>query len=241
MSANPIRSAISRYLISKAIRRSVKLVHACYAKDGLEATIDLLFTKECELVMPWQFKEELLALATRIEAQRPKVVMEIGTATGGTLLLSCLLAADDATLISVDLPEGDFGGGYPAWKLPLYSSFAKPGQRIHLIRGDSHSRDVHQQITGVLADRRIDYLFIDGDHTYEGVKQDFETYSALVDAHGLIAFHDIAPDRAPMPNHFVSVFWNEVKQRYTHREFIKHGAEQSKWGLGLLSVDGSAI
>jgi hypothetical protein len=33
-------------------------------------------------------------------------------------------------------------------------------------------------------------LFIDGDHRYEGVRRDFEMYSPLVGAGGLIAFHD---------------------------------------------------
>jgi len=37
----------------------------------------------------------------------------------------------------------------------------------------------------------LDFLFIDGDHTYEGVKRDFEMYSPLVRNGGIIAFHDI--------------------------------------------------
>jgi hypothetical protein len=36
-------------------------------------------------------------------------------------------------------------------------------------------------------------LFIDGDHTYEGVRRDFEMYSPLVRKGGIIAFHDIYP------------------------------------------------
>lgn len=156
------------------------------------------------------------------------------------MLTWCLAADDNATLISLDLPDGPFGGGYPDWKSRLYRSFAKPGQTIHLIRGDSHSASIHQQVVRILDGRKVNYLFIDGDHTYEGVKQDFETYSKLVDPHGLIAFHDIAPDRAKVPNHFVSVFWNEVKGRYAHEEFIRN-PEQSKWGLGLISLDGMGV
>jgi len=33
-------------------------------------------------------------------------------------------------------------------------------------------------------------LFPDGDHSYEGVKRDFEMYSPLVRPGGIIAFHD---------------------------------------------------
>jgi len=36
----------------------------------------------------------------------------------------------------------------------------------------------------------IDLLFIDGDHSYEGVKKDFELYSKLVSEHGMILIHD---------------------------------------------------
>jgi len=41
--------------------------------------------------------------------------------------------------------------------------------------------------------KRGDFLFIDGDHTYEGVEGDFEMYSPLVRRGGIIAFHDIVP------------------------------------------------
>jgi len=37
---------------------------------------------------------------------------------------------------------------------------------------------------------KIDLLFIDGDHSYEGVKKDFDLYSKIVSPHGLILIHD---------------------------------------------------
>lgn len=40
----------------------------------------------------------------------------------------------------------------------------------------------------------IDILWIDGDHSYKGSKQDFESYSELVDDNGLIFMHDTAPN-----------------------------------------------
>jgi predicted O-methyltransferase YrrM len=41
-----------------------------------------------------------------------------------------------------------------------------------------------------------DFLFIDGDHTYQGVKQDFQMYSPLVKKGGIVAFHDIVKQYA---------------------------------------------
>jgi hypothetical protein len=42
----------------------------------------------------------------------------------------------------------------------------------------------------VREDITIDLLFIDGDHSYEGVKKDFDLYSKLVSPHGIILIHD---------------------------------------------------
>jgi hypothetical protein len=42
----------------------------------------------------------------------------------------------------------------------------------------------------VKQDIQIDFLFIDGDHSYEGVKTDFELYSKLLSDQGIIAIHD---------------------------------------------------
>lgn len=39
-------------------------------------------------------------------------------------------------------------------------------------------------------DIKIDFLFIDGDHSYEGVKKDFELYSKIISDNGVIVLHD---------------------------------------------------
>ena len=42
----------------------------------------------------------------------------------------------------------------------------------------------------VIQDIKIDVLFIDGDHSYEGVKLDFELYSKILSPKGIILIHD---------------------------------------------------
>jgi hypothetical protein len=42
----------------------------------------------------------------------------------------------------------------------------------------------------VIQDIKIDVLFIDGDHSYEGVKLDFELYSKIMSPKGIILIHD---------------------------------------------------
>ena len=49
-----------------------------------------------------------------------------------------------------------------------------------------------KKIKEVLNNGKIDFLFIDADHSYKGVKKDFKMYSPLVRLGGIIAFRDIA-------------------------------------------------
>jgi hypothetical protein len=46
----------------------------------------------------------------------------------------------------------------------------------------------------VIQDIKIDLLFIDGDHSYEGVKNDFELYKNIISNHGIIIIHDTDGD-----------------------------------------------
>jgi predicted O-methyltransferase YrrM len=173
----------------------------------------------------------LVLLAGEIEKLIPKTIVEIGTANGGTLFMSTRLAADNALIISIDLPGGEFGGGYPDWKIPIYKSFAKANQTIELIRGDSHSEQTFEKLKSLLNGREIDYLFIDGDHTYDGVKKDFEKYQPLVKKNGIIALHDIVVHKGSKCD--VHRFWNEVKQNYEYQEFVKDW-NQNCFGIGVI-------
>ena len=145
-----------------------------------EQILDMLFRNEFALIQPWQFKGEFLKLLKQFYSAQPGFVMEIGTANGGTLFAHCKLALKNATVISVDLPGGKFGGGYPDWKVPVYNEFARSEQQLHLFRANSHEETTVSKIKNILAGNELDYLLIDGDHTYEGVKKDFDLYSPFV-------------------------------------------------------------
>ena len=157
---------------------------------------------------------------------------QIGTASGGTLFLFSNIT-QAKKIVSIDLPSGLFGGGYPRWKIPLFKSFSKRNT-ISLLRADSHSEETALKLKKILNGSKIDFLFIDGDHTYEGVKKDFEIYSPLVKEGGIIAFHDIA-QHDPVSVCHVDRFWSEVKQHYTNKEIIEN--KNQKWaGIGVLFV-----
>ena len=170
-----------------------------------------------------------------LEKVRPKYVLEIGTAQGGTLLLWVQVATDDALIISIDLPGGPFGGGYPLLKRLTYRSFRRNKQRIVLIRADSHHKDTLKKVRNILGGAKLDFLFVDGDHSYEGVKKDFEMYSSLVRRGGIIAFHDIVPGSSELVGG-VPRFWREVKEKYRFREIVKSWS-QGGFGIGVVYWD----
>lgn len=182
-----------------------------------------------------QLPSELTALGEILAALRPKCALEMGTAQGGTLLFLTKLASPNATILSIDLPSGKFGGGYTRRRGWFYMRFAHRRQRVHLLRGDSHANEILGHVKGVLPGGALDYVFIDGDHSYEGVRQDFETYAPLVRRGGVIAFHDIA-EGPPQSVGGVPRFWREVKSRYRHTELI-WDRNQVGYGIGVLYIE----
>lgn len=207
--------------------------------DTLIHSIDFIFERTNNYFQPIQIKSEALSLLYLVETKKPKIVMEIGTAFGGMLFLFARAAQQDSIIISIDLPGGNFGAGYPWWKIPLYKAFAGKGQKIFLIRANSHSDNTYRIIENILQGDKIDFLFIDGDHSYKGVKRDFEMYIQLVNSKGLIAFHDIISNTKndySDPTIQVDKFWQEIKDRYSHQEFVE-SYYQNKAGIGVLELE----
>ena len=163
-------------------------------------------------------------------------VCEIGTLRGGTLFVWCQLATPSARVISIDLPGGGFGGGYDERALPFFDAFRKPGQRLTCLRGSSHDERIRDDFRRALGDRPLDFLFIDGDHSYEGVKRDFGYYSRFVRSGGFVAFHDIVA-RPQFPDIEVPRFWGELKSSFHGcLEFITHDTPAGPIGIGLVRM-----
>jgi predicted O-methyltransferase YrrM len=178
---------------------------------------------------PIQEISELVPLLDEVKTLRPQTVLEIGTHRGGTLYLWTRLAQPDATLVSIDLPGGKFGGGYSPFRIPIYRRFARDRQQLRLLRANSHAPATFDETKQLFSNRPIDFLFIDGDHTYDGVKQDWQMYSPLVRPGGLIVFHDIAGEYADTD---VKSFWDSLKPNHIHREYIANPG--GKFGIGVI-------
>src|SRR6266852_5091273 len=186
--------------------------------ESLEEIIDYCVDRP---VLMGQVRSEVLELGNLLKGFAPRRSLEIGTNYGGTLFLLCAVSPPQARIISVDLPSGAFGGGYPRRKIPIFRRFPRFGQQLHLIRANSHFAETKEQVLRVLQGERLDYLFIDADHSYEGVLRDFQMYAPLVRSGGMVAFHDIVTHKQGTPCE-VEGFWNEIKQKYQHREFVEH-------------------
>jgi predicted O-methyltransferase YrrM len=187
------------------------------------------FSYSDAFLQPIQVPEELARLLEDVRTLNPRTVLEIGTSMGGTLYLWTRLAQPDGTIVSVDLPGGKFGGGYSPLRTPIYRRFGRLEQKLHLMRANSHEAATLQEVKGLFGGTEIDFLFIDGDHTYEGVKQDWEMYSPLVRQGGLIVFHDVAGNYEETQ---VKRFWDSIKTGYPHREYMFH--PRGHYGIGVL-------
>lgn len=194
--------------------------------------VQFTMTESGGAIRPLQNPWEISELMKRVREKQPRVIVEIGTAKGGTLFLFCQHAADDATIISLDLPFGRNGGGYPKWKEKLYAKFAKPGQTLHLMRANSHLDETRTRIEALLKGRKIDVLMIDADHSYEGVKRDYDLYSPLLAADGFIAMHDVILNRFD-PEIEVHRFWDELKATEKTEELV-HDYGQGNLGIGIV-------
>lgn len=217
------------YLNREKVRRDLSSRHF---RDSVDKQVDFAMNAGKQFFRPMQNRWEITELMRRVSQWQPKRVLEIGTARGGTLFLFCQNAAPDASLVSIDLPHGINGGGYPEWKSSIYKSFAQPGQTVTLLRGNSHDAAMKEELLRRMGPEPFDLIMIDADHRYEGVKRDFELYAPLVAPDGVIVLHDV------LPNHFdpeirVDRFWNEIKAIYDTEEIVED-PEQGCMGIGLV-------
>lgn len=161
------------------------------------------------------------------EQIKPKLLVELGVHTGVSYFAFCqsVKANKLATLCyGVDSWKGDAHAGLydeaiwldvSTYNAKAYDSFS------YLLK------TTFNEALSYFEDNSIDLLHIDGYHTYEAVKEDFETWLPKMAANGIVVFHDIMVREREFG---VYKFWTELKQQYKSFEFF-HG-----YGLGLLAL-----
>lgn len=230
--ADRVAFAVNTCLHYQRLKRDLDALRQQYAAlNSLNERIDLLRSHQSFAAI--QQAGEISGLLKVIEQDPPRYVCEIGTALGGTLFLLAQVCAPDALLISIDL-------GLSFERRLVHPRFATRKQRIVSIRGDSRDPTILKRVGSLLQGHRLDLLFIDGDHSYDGVKADYTHYSPLVRPGGLIVFHDIVQDlgtRCGTPTENctggVPVFWERIKAQHRTSELIEDSS-QDGYGIGIV-------
>ena len=74
----------------------------------------------------------------------------------------------------------------------IWSHYMMYDEDFKLFIADSQTEETRDKVKEFCP--KYDLIFIDGDHSYEGVRRDFELYQELLSPRGYIVFHDIDPD-----------------------------------------------
>lgn len=163
--------------------------------------------------------QEVSWLCNILEKFKLKNVLEIGTAFGASLMIWDRLMEPDGFLVGMDIDNRMCAA--------LEELIRKSHKNIKIILGDSQAPEIIEKIKQCFPGRIIDFLFIDGWHSYEAVEQDYLNYGPLVRLGGIIAIHDIM--------HFdtgVGPFWKDLKAKENLQieEFKDHN------GVGVIHV-----
>ncbi len=174
-------------------------------------------------VTSWHGHIPFLYLLMRLLA--PKVVVELGVHHGASFIAACDAARRELAscrLYGIDTWAGDPHTGF-------YEGDALFASLSEYINAQFPSAEL---IRSTFADARgrfnaggVDLLHIDGLHSYEAVRADFETWRDTLSDRSVVLFHDTWMRERGFG---VWRFWNEIKEIYSTFEFF-HG-----YGLGVL-------
>ncbi len=159
---------------------------------------------------------------------RPRRLVELGVCLGTSFFAFCQAVKDgglSTELVAVDTWEGDehtgrYGPGYleqfnRVWRSRFPDLAVRQIQRPF------------DQARAEVEDASVDVLHLDGCHTYEAARHDYETWVATVRERSVILFHDVAV-RDEGRGMGVYRLWEELKARFPTVEFAH------SFGLGVL-------
>ena len=142
---------------------------------------------------------EMWQMLRQVQDIKPKVICEIGVHKGGGIETYKQLFPD-ADVFGID------NGTWPEQRVP---------EGCEVFNLDSNGPKSVDVIKEYLGDRKIDFLFIDGDHNYLPCKRDFELFRPLVRLGGIIGFHDT--NSRGIEGVEVGEFMNELDAKFSYR------------------------
>jgi len=163
-----------------------------------------------------------------ITALQPRRYVELGSHHGASFFAACQAAqrsSPSSECIAVDSWLGDEHAGY--YDNSVFKSF-RDQLNEHFSDVGTYLRCSFDDAAAQFEPASIDLLHIDGLHTYEAVRHDFETWQDRLTPHGVIIFHDINVHERDFG---VWQLWQELGAQYLTTEFFH------SHGLGILCLN----
>ena len=164
-----------------------------------------------------------------IQEASPKIFVELGTHFGHSYFSFCQAVAEaglSTKCYAVDTWQGDEHAG-------LYGNEIFPKvDAYHQKRYAGFSRLLRMTFddaASYFADESVELLHIDGLHTYEAVRHDFETWLPKLAPGAVVMFHDT---NVRERNFGVWKLWEELQARYPNNVEFVHSH-----GLGVLQLN----
>lgn len=177
---------------------------------------------------------ELNSFIKFLKDKNVKSYLEIGSRDGDTFHEVMINLPADTLGCAVDLPGGLWGKSSSVTSLTeAVQDLSSRGYQAHMILGDSGDPQIIDLIREF---GPFDAILIDGDHTYNAVKRDWNNFK---DMGKYVAFHDIVGrgQKEKVKNNEVEVpiLWSEIKGQYWEKchEFVDVG---SKMGIGVCEL-----
>lgn len=183
----------------------------------------ILFDSLFKSVEITQKPDEFLELLQWLEIKKNGIdgIIEVGVLKGGTALFWQILLIPDGIYIGIDIDEKDY--------FPEIRARFNADQRMQFIKGDSASIIMVEECEKRLNGKKIDILFIDGNHSAEYIRADYLNYKDFLKSDGLIIFHDVHHPEYPE----IGRFFNRLSKlpEYFGMKFI---GSDKPFGIGAL-------
>jgi len=185
------------------------------------------FQEPQRLAPPGPWTGHLPAAFWLIKAAKPQILVELGTHSGNSYSAFCQtisLMGLPTRAFAVDTWQGDEHAGF--YDESVFQDFNAFNQG-HFPSFSKLLRMTFDEARGSFSDGSIDLLHIDGLHTYEAVRHDFENWRSAASDRAVVVFHDTNVRERGFG---VWKLWQELSEAYPSFEF--HHSE----GLGMLGL-----